>query len=153
LKYIKSERLKKFEIELSDLEQWLRLGLVPKKDVEKHKQDIQTLIQKIANEKERLESSKNNESVSTEHFAPKQSNKPKSYEEVILLDNEESVENLPCSEFDLNEEGSEVENSIFKEIDAERNFSTEPEADDELDFSDKSRCGRLKNVDPDNEYW
>ena len=37
---IKSERLKKFETELTDLEQWLKLGLVPKKDIEKHKEEI-----------------------------------------------------------------------------------------------------------------
>ena len=34
---IKSERLKKLEVELEDLEQWLKLGLVPKKDIEKHR--------------------------------------------------------------------------------------------------------------------
>jgi hypothetical protein len=31
---MKSERLKKLEAELEDLEQWMGLGLVPKKDVE-----------------------------------------------------------------------------------------------------------------------
>ena len=30
---IKSERLKKLESEFHDLEQWLKLGLVPKKDL------------------------------------------------------------------------------------------------------------------------
>ena len=39
MRHIKSERLKKLEVELTDLEQWLKLGLVPKKDVEKHKQE------------------------------------------------------------------------------------------------------------------
>ena len=33
---LKSERLKKLEKELADLEHWLRLGLVPKKDIPKH---------------------------------------------------------------------------------------------------------------------
>ena len=37
---MKSERLKKFENELNDLEQWLNLGLVPKKDLDKHKTEI-----------------------------------------------------------------------------------------------------------------
>ena len=40
---MKSERLKKFETELNDLEQWLKLGLVPKKDIEKHREEIKTL--------------------------------------------------------------------------------------------------------------
>ena len=34
---VKSERLKKLENELQDLQQWLKLGLVPKKDLEKHR--------------------------------------------------------------------------------------------------------------------
>ena len=33
---LKSERLRKLEKELEDLKQWLRLGLVPKKDIDKH---------------------------------------------------------------------------------------------------------------------
>ena len=36
---IKSERLKKLETELEDLEQWMQLGLVPKKDLDKHKEE------------------------------------------------------------------------------------------------------------------
>ena len=41
MRHVKSERLKKLESELNDLEQWLKLGLVPKKDIEKHKEEIQ----------------------------------------------------------------------------------------------------------------
>ena len=40
----KSERLKKLETELEDLEQWMRLSLVPKKDIEKHKEEIRSGI-------------------------------------------------------------------------------------------------------------
>ena len=43
MKPIKSERLRKLETELHDLQEWLRLGLVPKKDLEKHKDDIRVL--------------------------------------------------------------------------------------------------------------
>ena len=52
---IKSERLKKLETELHDLEQWLKLGLVPKKDIEKHKEEIIAVQGKIEEEKERLQ--------------------------------------------------------------------------------------------------
>src|SRR5271156_1880600 len=55
MRHIKSERLKKLEIELNDLEQWLKLGLVPKKDVDKHKEEIQAVRNKIEEEKERLQ--------------------------------------------------------------------------------------------------
>ena len=44
---MKSERLKKLELELHDLEQWLNLGLVPKKDIEKHKIEIDQFKKKI----------------------------------------------------------------------------------------------------------
>jgi cell division FtsZ-interacting protein ZapD len=52
---MKSERLKKLEIEYKDLEQWLQLGLVPKKDVEKHKEEMKAIEAKISEEKERLQ--------------------------------------------------------------------------------------------------
>src|SRR6202011_3760734 len=54
MRHIKSERLKKLESELNDLEQWLKLGLVPKKDIEKHKEEIVAVRAKIEEEKERL---------------------------------------------------------------------------------------------------
>ena len=55
MKPIKSERLRKLEAELRDLEQWLQLGLVPKKDVERHQEEIRLLQAKIEEEKERLQ--------------------------------------------------------------------------------------------------
>src|SRR5687767_3123212 len=55
MRHIKSERLKKLETELNDLEQWLKLGLVPKKDIEKHKEEITAVQAKIEEEKERLQ--------------------------------------------------------------------------------------------------
>src|ERR1700732_2141968 len=55
MRHIKSERLKKLETELNDLEQWLKLGLVPKKDVDKHKEEILAVRNKIEEEKERLQ--------------------------------------------------------------------------------------------------
>ena len=52
---LKSERLKKLENELNDLEQWQQLGLVPKKDINRHKEEIKALSAKIEEERERLE--------------------------------------------------------------------------------------------------
>ncbi len=48
---MKSERLKKLETELDDLEQWMTLGLVPKKDVEKHRDEMRVLKSRIEEEK------------------------------------------------------------------------------------------------------
>ncbi len=55
MRHVKSERLKKLENELQDLEQWLKLGLVPKKDIEKHKEEIRAIQAKVEEEKERLQ--------------------------------------------------------------------------------------------------
>jgi hypothetical protein len=51
---IRSDRLKKLEAELTDLEQWLRLGLVPKKDIIKHEAEIENIRKKIDEEKQKL---------------------------------------------------------------------------------------------------
>ena len=48
---MKSERLKKLENELQELKKWLRLDLVPKKDIEKHSIEIDALQNKINEEK------------------------------------------------------------------------------------------------------
>src|SRR5690606_20055946 len=69
---MKSERLKKFESELNDLEQWMKLGLVPKKEIERHKEEIENLKARIIEEKERLQFLK--ESGEAEEFtAPRRS--------------------------------------------------------------------------------
>lgn len=57
---MKSERLRKYENELRDLEQWLDLGLVPKKDIEKHESEITVLQERIEEEKSRLRLLKEN---------------------------------------------------------------------------------------------
>jgi hypothetical protein len=50
----KSDRLKKFEGELKDLEDWLRLGLVPKKDLDNHRVEIKEAKVKIVDEEKRM---------------------------------------------------------------------------------------------------
>jgi hypothetical protein len=70
MRHIKSELLKKLEVELNDLEQWLKLGLVPKKDVEKHKLEIEGVQAKIEEEKERLQFLKESGDVE-EYVTPK----------------------------------------------------------------------------------
>src|SRR5690242_3357367 len=73
---MKSERLRKLEIELQDLEQWLKLGLVPKKDLVKHREEMQSLEQKINEERERLRFLKES-GEADEIAAPKRSAHPR----------------------------------------------------------------------------
>src|ERR1700733_378237 len=81
---IKSERLKKLESELQDLEQWLKLGLVPKKDMDKHREEMRLLQQKIDEERERLRFLK--ESGEMEAFAPKRQGRQPAHEPHSLPD-------------------------------------------------------------------
>jgi hypothetical protein len=62
------ERLKKLEADLKDLEQWLNLGLVPKKDLEKHKEELRLLEEKIRIERERLRKMKETEDFDNIHL-------------------------------------------------------------------------------------
>ncbi|RDB31462.1 hypothetical protein [Candidatus Similichlamydia laticola] len=54
----KSERLRKLEEERANLEQWLKLGLVPKKELSKYLQEAEDLKARIEEEKERLQALK-----------------------------------------------------------------------------------------------
>src|SRR5438105_3663633 len=84
MKPIKSERLRKLEAELNDLQQWLELGLVPKKDIEKHREEIISLQAKIEEEKERLQFLK--EGGETEEFiAPKRTPAKAGYSEMPTI--------------------------------------------------------------------
>jgi len=49
----KSERLKKLESEFLDLEQWKKLGLVPKSDIVKHEEEIKLIKERLKEEKEK----------------------------------------------------------------------------------------------------
>ena len=153
---IKSERLKKFETELQDLEQWLRLGLVPKKDIEKHKEEIKALHLRIDEEKERLRQLK--ESGEMEEFAaPKRPahgrqafQEPHSLPDIDL--GEEGMTDLGL---DMETESYEVETSSSEETGEfdEENTSVEDEEEEEDPFSDRSRWRRGILEDPDANDW
>jgi hypothetical protein len=153
---MKSERLKKFETELNDLEQWLRLGLVPKKDIEKHKEEIKVLHERIAEEKERLRQLK--ESGELEEFsAPKRPahgrqafQEPHSMPDIDL--GEEGMTDLGL---DMETETYEVETSSSEETAEydEENSSAEDEEEEEDPYSDRSRWRRGILEDPDANDW
>lgn len=161
MRHIKSERLKKLEIELTDLEQWLKLGLVPKKDIEKHKEEIRGIQGKIAEEKERLQFLK--ESGDAEEFVP-----PKrpvgsrgSFTDMPTIpdiDIGESHGGLTESGFDMESEGDETATTHEHDEDEEKNGDEDEdkEAEDEDDesyFSDKNRWKRGGIIDPDANEW
>jgi hypothetical protein len=150
---IKSERLKKFEIELQDLEQWLKLGLVPKKDLEKHKTEMKALEQKIQEEKERIRFLK--ESGETEEYVvPKrqQHGRQAFQEPQSLPDVEIADEGLTDAGLDMETESFEgEETSAGEEAEGsdEAAGAAEEEEEDEDPFSDRNRWRRGVYEDPD----
>ncbi|HLB53421.1 MAG TPA: hypothetical protein VJK48_06925, partial [Chlamydiales bacterium] len=97
---MKSERLKKLELELEDLEQWMRLGLVPKKDLDKHKEEIRSLKGKIEEEKERLRFLKESGDLE-EYVTPKRSAARQAYAEPHTLPDMEGGEQFTDAGLDM----------------------------------------------------
>ncbi|MBN1914624.1 MAG: hypothetical protein JW769_01895 [Parachlamydiales bacterium] len=142
---MKSERLKKLEAELEDLEKWLNLGLVPKKDLVKHQEEIKITRQKIREEKERLSFLKEN-GEAEEYIAPKRTSAKQPYSD-----------NPSIADMDLHnlEEDIEFEGDITFAPDEELEEDEEgaSEEGDEDPFSDKNRWKRGILEDPDIDNW
>ena len=148
---MKSERLKKLESELQDLTQWMQLGLVPKKEIERHQEEIRLLESKILEEKELLQLLKEKGEIK-EYVTPRRSPTKTIYpdgpsvsdvEFVESSDTEVDLDTSDTIEIDLGDEGRE---DIGNELD----YSSE---DDEDPFSDRNRWRRGGIMDPDANEW
>ncbi|OGN64847.1 MAG: hypothetical protein A2888_00490 [Chlamydiae bacterium RIFCSPLOWO2_01_FULL_28_7] len=139
---LKSERLKKLELELEDLQKWLNLGLVPKKDIEKHNHEIKSIHEKINEEKQRLKFMKENGDVQ-DYVAPKKSQK-QAYSDAQTLPDMDVESDIG---FDDTESFETSENS------SEEHTFNEEEEDEEDPFSDKNRWKRGILEDPDADNW
>lgn len=155
---IKSERLKKLETELEDLEQWMNLCLVPKKDVEKHKEEIRSLKTKIDEEKERLRFMKESGELE-EYVTPKRSPARQAYAEPHTLPDMEMGDNMTDAGLDMETEAYDMETITEEETEGgggstEEGESTVVEEEDEEDpFSDRNRWKRGILEDPDADNW
>lgn len=161
MRHIKSERLKKLETELNDLEQWLKLGLVPKKDIEKHKEEIVAVKSKIEEEKERLQFLKES-GEEQEYITPKKSNVRGGYNDMPTIPDIDMNESMGGGEtgFDMETDVMEVEQTGAEEREDEEEEATEheegeeeEEKEDESYFSDKNRWKRGGIIDPDANDW
>jgi hypothetical protein len=164
MRHIKSERLKKLELELNDLEQWLKLGLVPKKDIEKHREEIKTVQSKIEEEKERLQFLKES-GDGDEYIAPKRQNKAHAgfadMPTIPDIDVAETQGGLTESGFDMESEYEGSESTAHDHDDDEEEHSEsgeekedeKEEEEDESFFSDKNRWRRGGIIDPDADEW
>lgn len=150
---MKSERLKKLEAELNDLEQWLKLGLVPKKEIERHREEMANLKTRIVEEKERLQFLKES-GESEEYTTPRRSPSKTVYPETPSMSDIEFNETT--------EAGLEIETEApdLETTEEEREEATtggdEPEGEEEEEedpFSDRNRWRRGGIIDPDATEW
>jgi hypothetical protein len=157
MKHIKSERLKKLETELNDLEQWLKLGLVPKKDVDKHKEEIVAVKHKIEEEKERLQFLKES-GEGEEYITPKRPATRAGYNEMPTIPDIDIAETMGGNEtgFEMETDAIEIEQTAEERDEDEEEASEqeeEEEEDDESYFSDRNRWRRGGIIDPDANDW
>ncbi len=160
---MKSDRLRRLEKELIDLEQWLKLGLVPKKDLEKHKEEIRLVQDKIREETDRLAYLKEN--AETEDLAvPRKGAGRTSYgEPASMPDVDISEEVHGVSDTSIDMETETVTNSVIEEKEdaAEEGGEEEEEKEEEEEdpFSEKNRWRRGMMEadrgiqDPDANEW
>ncbi len=163
MRHIKSERLKKLESELNDLEQWLKLGLVPKKDIEKHKEEIVAVRAKIEEEKERLQFLKDSGEVEEYSTPKRQPGARAGYTEMPTIPDIEIGETAGGHSeagFDMETDALDIESSVIEERDdgeAEEEATgtevAEEENEDESYFSDRNRWRRGGIIDPDADNW
>lgn len=155
MRHIKSERLKKLESELIDLEQWLKLGLVPKKDIEKHKEEILATQAKIEEEKERLQFLKES-GEAEEYVTPKRPTTRAGYTEMPTIpdiDMTDTAGGVSESSFEMETSTAETDTASGEETDEETSEETEEEGDEDSYFSDRNRWRRGGIVDPDADEW
>lgn len=153
MRQIKSERIKKLEQELTDLEQWLKLGLVPKKDITKHKEEIRSIREKIEEEKGRLQFLKESGEVE-EYVTPKRTQTRPGYTEMPTIPDVDVGETKATAAqetgFGMETEAGAAETTISEEGEEP---TTRTEIEEETYFSDRARWKRGGIVDPDADEW
>ena len=151
---MKSERLKKLESELYDLEQWFNLGLVPKKDIEKHKFEIDSIKKRVEEEKHRLQALKESGDFD-EYTLPKRTPQTRqAYQEAHTMPGVEmdGEREMTDSGFETESETSyDTESTTVSEDDNEEKPTFVEDEDDP--FSDKNRWKRGILEDPDSDSW
>lgn len=154
---MKSERLKKLENELKDLEKWLELGLVPKKDIDKHKGEIEMIKARIEEEKQRLIFLKESGDIE-DYTAPKKSAQKPVYEHQSMPDVTATGQNneMTNAGFDMETTSFEADHTTLFDIEmgGEGGSETKEYDADEDPYSDKNRWRRSTEImDPESDDW
>jgi hypothetical protein len=153
---MKSERLRKLETELQDLDQWLKLGLVPKKDMQKHKEEMQSLHQKIDEEKERLRFLKESGEAEETALPKRPAHARQQFQEPHTMADVDIVEEgLTDIGVEMESESYDFESSSGEENEEgdEEAAAAADEGEDDDPFSDRNRWKRGILEDPDAKDW
>ncbi len=155
---MKSERLKKLETELKDLQQWLELGLVPKQEIDKHHQEIVQLQERIEEEKHRLIALKESGDYD-EYIAPKRTAAARAgYADTPTLSDIQFTEDgsgLTDTGLGFDTESSVETESTYSGLERTEfpeEGAEEEDEEDEDPFSDRNRWKR-GIIDPDEDHW
>ncbi len=146
----KSEKVKKLEAELADLEHWLNLGLVPKKDLEKHKSEIASLKRKIEEERGKLTETKEG-AEPEEYIAPKRNVQNKPFSEGASIADVDVEEDSADEEEEIGTDDNYI--SDDDDDDSDTDEPTEADEDEDDPFSDRNRWRRGVLEDPDSDNW
>ncbi len=153
---MKSERLKKLETELQDLDHWLKLGLVPKKDLEKHKEEMRSLQDKIEEEKERLRFLKESGEMEEYTIPKRPAHQRQAFQDASMPDMDMADEGFTDAGLDMETESFDVETASGEEAaegEEEEGAVVEEEEEEEDPFSDRNRWRRGVLEDPDASEW
>ena len=148
---MKSERLKKLEKELKDLEHWLNLDLVPKSDIEKHKAEITTIKAKISEERQRLVFLKENGDL--EDLTMPKKNQGKNLLETQSIP-DVNTNDMTQSDTTVSDSFEPDHTTLFDvELGGQEKTKSDNEQEDDP-FSEKNRWRRsLEISDPDSDDW
>ena len=147
---IKTEKLKKLETELKDLQQWLKLSLVPKQDLAKHKEEIKNIQDKIEEEKERIQSLRESGDLEELYTTRKVSSR-------IAYQDSPTMSDLTMDGGDMKNTMMDSETDIIEAYNTLSSYDSNAEGkDEETDwedpFSDRARWSR-GILDPDDDSW
>lgn len=152
----KSERLRKLESELEDLKKWLELGLVPKSDLKRHKDEIKEIEKKISEEIERLEIIKQS-GQGEEFVAPKRQNKVAYSDTPTASDLDLGEDEFEEDGFTYETESSDMDQTTTASFDTESATATSEETSteewEEDPFHEKNRWKKRDIIDPDADVW
>lgn len=154
--HIKSERLKKLESELNDLDQWLKLGLVPKKDLDKHKEEIRSLQERIEEEKERLRFLKENGELEEFNIPKRPAHGRQAFQEPHSLpDIDIGEEGMTDIDIDMESESFDLDSTTGDDSAEhdEDGASSGEEEEEEDPYSDRNRWRRGILEDPESNDW